>query len=315
MKSVVTLIELRDGIVEVIAASEKAYDVPTICVSLGLDPGTEQEAFSSKRVYVRSRIITKSLSELVDLGEKVLERYPEADDLENMLRLLKVSKDGVHGGIKNLIFAADGPKPDLVLADALNNTIEIVKYADRCLVYNLPIAHTGLLWTDLVEWWAKLQNLPFPDKDTEYNLFHRLKSSLASPPEHLVFDTYFKAFHKRLGEGLPALVPQVYLHYDPKTLKNLDGHKRLPRQRMDFLLLFSNSERVVIEVDGKQHYADGDMASVKKYAEMVTEDRRLRLLGYEVYRFGGYELDKTTGYRTITSFFEQLFEKHRLRLV
>ena len=281
MKPFVTLIELRDEIAEVIAANEKAYDVPTVCDSLGLNPGTEQSAFASKRVYIRSRIITKSLCELIELGDRILERYPDASDLENMLKLLKISSDGVKGGIKNLIFAADGPKPELVLIDALNNTIEIVKHADRCLVYDSPISQTGLLWTQLVAWWAKLQNLSVVDKSAEYSLFHRLKKSLASPPEHLLFDTYFKAFHKRLGEGLPALIPQVYLHYDPMTFKDLQSRKRIPRQRMDFLLLFSNSDRVVIEVDGKQHYADGDVASARKYAEMVTEDRRLRLLGYE----------------------------------
>lgn len=63
----------------------------------------------------------------------------------------------------------------------------------------------------------------------------------------------------------------------------------LARQRMDFLLLFSDRQRMVSEVDGKQHYAHGDQASPVLYSEMVAEDR-LRLAGYEVYRFGGYEL-------------------------
>lgn len=51
---------------------------------------------------------------------------------------------------------------------------------------------------------------------------------------------------------------------------------------MDFLLLFSDRQRVVIEVDGKQHYADGDHPSPSRYSAMVAEDRRLRLAGYEV---------------------------------
>ena len=122
MKPFVTLIELRDEIAEVIAANEKAYDVPTVCDSLGLNPGTEQSAFASKRVYIRSRIITKSLCELIELGDRILERYPDASDLENMLKLLKISSDGVKGGIKNLIFAADGPKPALVLTEVLHKS-------------------------------------------------------------------------------------------------------------------------------------------------------------------------------------------------
>ncbi|MFB2937095.1 hypothetical protein ACE1B6_17750 [Aerosakkonemataceae cyanobacterium BLCC-F154] len=109
------------------------------------------------------------------------------------------------------------------MSDALDNTIEIVSNADKCLVYDLPILQRGLLWTDIVKWWASQHNLPFPEEKTEENLFVRLKKSLApdSPGEILLFETYFSHFREKLGEALPALVPQVYLHYDPKTLKEL----------------------------------------------------------------------------------------------
>ena len=43
-------------------------------------------------------------------------------------------------------------------------------------------------------------------------------------------------------------------------------------------------------IDGKHHYADGDTASPQRYVAMAGEDRNLRSLGYEVYRFGGFEL-------------------------
>ena len=46
----------------------------------------------------------------------------------------------------------------------------------------------------------------------------------------------------------------------------------------------------VIEVDGKQPYAAGELAEPRLYSEMVSEDRRQRLRGYVVYRFGGHEL-------------------------
>lgn len=76
---------------------------------------------------------------------------------------------------------------------------------------------------------------------------------------------------------------------------------------MDFLLLFSDRQRVVIEVDGKQHYAEGDIAKPALYSNMAAEDRRLRLAGYEVYRFGGYELTKTpNSAEMVRGFFEQL---------
>ena len=54
-------------------------------------------------------------------------------------------------------------------------------------------------------------------------------------------------------------------------------------------MLFSQTNRIVIEIDGKQHYAEGDVASPKLYANMVAANREMTLFGYEVYRFGGQE--------------------------
>ncbi len=72
-----------------------------------------------------------------------------------------VKKGGVSGHCKNLIFADNGPKPELVIADALNNDIRIVKNQDRCLVYDLPIGVDGLRWKELVDWWASIQREPY----------------------------------------------------------------------------------------------------------------------------------------------------------
>jgi hypothetical protein len=46
--------------------------------------------------------------------------------------------------MKNLIFAADGPKPRIVLRDAINNDLEIVENAESCLIYDQPLADAGL---------------------------------------------------------------------------------------------------------------------------------------------------------------------------
>jgi hypothetical protein len=63
-------------------------------------------------------------------------------------------------------------------------------------------------------------------------------------------------------------------------------------------------------VDGKHQYADGSAASPSRYAEMVAEDRRLRLAGYEVYRFGGYELTQNPASTPmVQDFFKQLSDR------
>lgn len=220
-------------------------------------------------------------------------------------------KSGVKGSAKNLIFAAIGEKPDIVISDSINNDIKIVNHESNCLVYDRPLSGKGLLWTELVKWWTDINNLGEINRIAEINLYQRLISSLDSAPEKVFFKSYFNFFRHLLNENFPALIPQVYLHYDPYTLKQRLNMKVLSRQRMDFLLLLSNNQRIVIELDGKQHYSIGDAASPKLYAEMISADRHLKLNGYEVYRFGGYEFtNEIKARKLIKDFFDRLFLKH-----
>jgi very-short-patch-repair endonuclease len=220
-----------------------------------------------------------------------------------------VTDDGVSGKVKNVIFAANGPKPDIVLPDALNNNISIVKNSEYCLVYDSPITVDGLKWIDLVKWWSEKNEIEL-NAECAKDLFGRLRISISSPPELIFFDTYYREY-ARLKNKMPALLPQVYLHYDPFSIKR-HGFKYLLRQRMDFLLLLNNNKRIVIEIDGVQHYAELDKPSPKLYSSMVSADRELKLLGYEVYRFGGFELNQQSAPDTIKSFFDALFGKHKI---
>ncbi len=76
---------------------------------------------------------------------------------------------------------------------------------------------------------------------------------------------------------------------------------------MDFLVLLAARRRVVIEVDGAEHYSEHNRPSPRRYAEMVRADRDLRLAGYEVYRFGGAELpDHARAATVLEPFFDEL---------
>jgi very-short-patch-repair endonuclease len=176
-------------------------------------------------------------------------------------------------------------------------------------VYDQPPTKGDLTWQMLLEWWGTKTGLDISKASVRQDFGARLQQSLQSEPERILFNTYFREFKLKYGDRLPALLPQVYLHYDPRTQRER-GKPVLVRQRMDFLLLLRNSVRVVIEIDGKQHYSDVDgKASPQLYAEMVAEDRRIRCLGYEIYRFGGAEFvgDAT---EIIVTFFKDLFEHH-----
>ncbi|MBR8360578.1 hypothetical protein KDW10_24960 [Burkholderia vietnamiensis] len=229
---------------------------------------------------------------------------------------------GVAGAPKNLIFAAVNCKPDLYFTDAINNDVAIANDSDA-LIYDRVLFDGGLLWASLADWWRErdqLDELAVANK----NLFRRLRAAVLatnSPGEVAVFETYYARFTPRMGDKLPALIPQVYLHYDPRTAAQRGANRVLPRQRMDFLLLLGHGARIVVEVDGKHHFANGEVASPTRYAEMASEDRRLRLQGYEVYRFGAAEFSDVqrvngryaigpVSTQLVESFFEKLFARH-----
>ena len=213
------------------------------------------------------------------------------------------------GRPKNLIFASSD-KPDLRFRDALDNDIEIVSNADKVRVYDRPIGNDGLRWNDLQQWWSDTEQIS-DAMQAKRSLYARLKASLPrnSPPQSLLFDAFFEGFRSAVP-NLPALLPEVWLHWDPRTVKER-GPDALLRFRMDFLLLLPQGVRVVIEVDGKHHYADAaGSADVQRYAQMVRADRELKLAGYEVFRFGAAELQEPTAKADVKAFFEAVFKRY-----
>lgn len=213
------------------------------------------------------------------------------------------------GRSKNLIFASS-VKPDIRFWDAVNNDIEIVTNADKVLVYDRPISGEGLRWRDLQSWWRDLRKIA-DDDHAKTTLYRRLCDSLPknSPPQIQLFDTFYRGFSSAVPD-LPALLPEVWLHWDPKTVKER-GTDALLRFRMDFLLLLPHGVRVVLEVDGKHHYTGADgRGEPARYASMVAADRALKLAGYEVYRFGSEELKENTGRRLVKKFFDTLFKRY-----
>lgn len=85
--------------------------------------------------------------------------------------------------------------------------------------------------------------------------------------------------------------------------------------RMDFLMLLPAGGRVVIEIDGIQHYSD-DMqrANTRKYAQLVAGDRELKLAGYDVYRFSGTEFQGKNAPSKIKAFFVALLKRHGINV-
>lgn len=265
-------------------------------------------------------------SELVD----VINRYLEHDGYKLSIKDTIGDKNfyqcvstriGVQGAVKNIIFAAKY-KPEIVFDDALNNDIRITKNASQCLIYNRAIPQSGLMWSELVAWYSAESGIT---ENQEVALIKRLcdcldvsfkASGQKSGPETWMLQAYYE-LKKELRIDLPALLPQVYLYYDPLTQRER-GYKLFEHQKIDFLMIFSHRDRVVIEIDGKQHYAVEDKASPKLYSDMVKAHREMSLFGYDVYRFGGYEffgadsdeVRKKAVLDNLKQFFIRLFRKY-----
>jgi very-short-patch-repair endonuclease len=213
------------------------------------------------------------------------------------------------GRPKNLIFASS-VKPDLRFRDAVNNDIEIVTNAEKVLVYDRPISVEGLRWRDLQAWWSETKGIDSEDV-AKRTLYRRLRDSLPknSPAQVLLFDAFHHGFSNTVP-SLPALLPEVWLHWDPKMVRER-GADALLRFRMDFLLLLPHGVRIVLEVDGKHHYArDNGQADSARYAATVAADRDLKLAGYEVFRFGTEELQGEAARGLVKKFFDTLFKRY-----
>ncbi len=219
---------------------------------------------------------------------------------------------GAEGSVKNIIFASRR-KPDIVISDALGNEVRVLDGGDDCLVYDLPIPAGGISWEGLAQWYGERY------LSTCGDMVSRLRDTLDSPIEEQFFDAYLE-FVAEHGGSVPALIPQVWLYYDPVIQK--DRLERIfEHQRMDFLMVVSDRQRIVIELDGMQHYGERKtipgraypeyVASAQRYADMVSAQREMTLAGYEVYRFGGKEFaDEERAGKMVRSFLLALFERH-----
>lgn len=226
------------------------------------------------------------------------------------------------GRPKQLIFASPR-KPDLRLIDVIDSDVEVVDPTGEVLVYDRPIGPAGLRWRDLQSWWADIRQVE-DDHHAKRELYQRLGNSVPQGSEHqlLLFKLYHDIYRATLQE-LPALLPEVWRHWDPKTVK-ARGKAALVQFRMDFLLLAPAGARIVLEVDGQTHYASERKAANgqrrwlpdgNEYARTVAASRDLTLAGYEVYRFGTNELqDKDQARPLVTAFFDSLFRRHHVAL-
>lgn len=104
--------------------------------------GAEPGQADTKRDLITGYIEDWSIAQLASLAQQ-LSTYADIYKLnqEQLASLVEAYEqgEGVQGRTKNLIFASIGPKPDLVLRDAVSNDIEVVANGDTCSIYDQPL--------------------------------------------------------------------------------------------------------------------------------------------------------------------------------
>lgn len=208
--------------------------------------------------------------------------------------IFSLTKRHTFKSAKNLIFGVSKKKPDIRLKQVIDGEIEVVN-SDDMLVFDQEIGDS-LLYKQFDEWWE--------DNKSKYS-WYKVREQLQER-ELKVLNYYRKNYR---DENNPVLIPQVYLHYDPKSKserKNCTFNEDLIFQRMDFLMLY-NGRRVIIEIDGNSHITSLGEADIVKYAKQLEYDRVMKFLGYEVFRIGNSELDTETWETTLKNFFDNLY--------
>lgn len=208
--------------------------------------------------------------------------------------IFKISKKQVFSATKYLIFGVSKAKPDIRIKQVLDGDLEVINSEDM-LVYDEEIGDS-LLYKDFNKWWTKNKN--------KYSWYDRQKQLQTC--ELLVQNYYRKNYYK---EDHPVLIPQVYLHYDPKTKaerKNCIFNEELTFQRMDFLIIYAG-KRIIIELDGSSHFLVDNKVDLEKYAKQVEYDRTMKFLGYDIFRICNNELLNEKAERTLNVFFKNLY--------
>lgn len=203
-----------------------------------------------------------------------------------------------------ILFAGQHGKPSLRVRAVLDQSIEVLTGDDTVLAYDVPVSERGLTWREVESWWSRRQGIPA--EQTKRELWRRLLRvcSDVSPAQRALFVAYYD--YAKDHDPLFALLPEVWLHWDPVSRRQR-GEDAYLNQRMDFLMLLPGLRRVVLEVDGERHYAtSAHQPSPRIYSETTRGDRDLRLAGYEVYRFSGYELSEDRAANTVSEFFDRL---------
>jgi len=73
----------------------KAYEVPGVCARLGLEEGSEEEAFQSKYKYASSRLAAIGVEQLIEKARLILEEFEDFRLRETIEKIMDLERPEV----------------------------------------------------------------------------------------------------------------------------------------------------------------------------------------------------------------------------
>ena len=198
---------LRLLLVQLIAEQFKAYDLPLLGERLGLAPGSEGEAFSSKRMY-----ISKRLNALDDAGVRRAGRELARDIANDELDELVGNGSPADDAISSALHRFDREVVHRRWTDALERRVTDPEGA-------ITLART--LLEDVIKWLLSKQNVAYDDKSNLPGLYRLIAAELRLAP-----DAYTEDVFKRSLGSCQSVVESL------GTLRNKlsDAHSTGPRR-------------------------------------------------------------------------------------
>ncbi len=162
--------KLRLLLASIIADHYKSYEVPTLCERLGLEAGTEGEAFSSKRLYFQKRLQKLSVAEVNNAARELA---TEIDNPELNLILEQIHSPS-DGAISETLLRFDVTEIHARWTSALERRTKDPEGA---------ITLSRTLLEDVCKWLLTEQATDYADKDDLPQLYRKVANNMNLAPD------------------------------------------------------------------------------------------------------------------------------------
>ena len=285
-------INIIDQCAHLIWDSKTADEIRPFFRALGINKLSSSNPSSGKKGYVKETLSQCDDKALQQFAIDLLDIYKNGchkiwsgeieqfnkylSDLERTLSEIHSAEDRKSLGLKQLFYGCKY-KPDIIInADGFMSD-----RSGNSLDYRGSFSASGITVSDIDKYFLG-QN-----RD-QMEIARSCGNSMQVECEIIFYHAYFVQFIKPYLENKNsapiALLPQVYLNWDPFTKKQR-GYK-LVNQKVDFLWYGPNHFPLVIEIDGPSHWEFPDVG----YRVQCEFDRDLMDRGFHIRRFTNEEI-------------------------